>query len=136
MPLMSPARTPGASSFRSVLPPSMKKLPSRMRLSGVAPRWWTKGSSAARAFERTIARELVQPRAGVGAKERGEAEAAGLAPTRPGGGRGAGRCRCVRHAVTELGRAVEDRQVPAVAAGQEGADPRHRPVEVEERRPP
>ena len=57
MPLMSPARTPGASSFRSVLPPSMKSLPSRIRLSGVAPRWWTKGSSAARAFERTISRE-------------------------------------------------------------------------------
>ena len=47
MPLMSPARTPGASSFRSVLSPSMKKLPSRMRLSGghaqVLDEWLERG---------------------------------------------------------------------------------------------
>ena len=38
MPLMSPARMPGASSFRSVLPPRTKKLPSRILLAGVAAR--------------------------------------------------------------------------------------------------
>ena len=54
---MSPARTPGASSFRSVLPPSTKKSPSSRRLPGVAARWWTSVSSAARSLAATIARE-------------------------------------------------------------------------------
>ena len=38
MPLMSPAKTPVESSFRSVLPPSRKKVPSASRLSGVQPK--------------------------------------------------------------------------------------------------
>jgi hypothetical protein len=57
MPLMSPASTPGASSFRSVLPPSMKNGPSRRRLSGVWPRWCERVSSAAFWLARAIATE-------------------------------------------------------------------------------